>query len=324
MIENILVFSFSFIGDVVLSTAVVRPLRRHFPTAKIAFLVGPRAFELLSGDPEIDEVLVYDNGGEHAGWRGKWHLVRSLRRKRFDLVINIRDSIWSRFVGGRQWGRRFGGDMHAVTRYLDVLQRHGVDTVDGKPCLQFTTRELAIRDEFLEANSIDRAQPIIGIHPGGNWRYKLWAPENFAQIADELSQKYNAQILLFAGPDERELQTRVRNLMDSEPTVVESDDLRQVSTLIEACDCYIGNDTGPMHIAAAVETPVIAVFGATSHVRSGPYGDEHIVVESGLVLGCNPCHPGRNPGGCGAESCAVIDAVTVDQVFHAVEKRIQT
>ena len=321
MIEKILVFSFSLIGDAALSTAVISPLRQHFPDAKITFLVGVRAFDLLDADPQIDQVLVYDNRGEHAGWRGKIRLIKLLRREGFDLVVDLRDSVWSRFVGGKHWSMRLRrGNIHAVTRYLDVLQRRGVDVNGARPQLQFTPSSLSKRDAFLTKNGVNRRQVLVGIHPGGNWVYKLWRPESFAQIADRLCEKWNAQILLFAGPDERELQAKVANLMQCKPICVKEDDLRQVAGFIAACDLYIGNDTGPMHIAAAVGTPVIAIFGSTNHHRSGPYGEEHSVVHSGMELGCNPCHPGKRPGGCGKGSCAVIEAITVEQVFNAAEK----
>ena len=317
MIKNILVFSFSFIGDATLSTAVIAPLRRHFPDAQISFLVGPRAFQLLAGDPGIDHVLVYDNRGNHAGWKGKCRLVGSLRSRRFDLVINLRDSLWSRFVGGAHWGMaRRSSEIHAADRYLEVLRWHGVDTVGAQPQLQFTDQEIVDRDKFLSENNIERNRPIVAIHPGGNWRYKLWQPTNFARIADLLYDRWNAQIMLFAGPDESSLQAQVAESLTLDPVVVKNRSLRQVAALIEACDVYLGNDTGPMHIAAAVGASVVAVFGSTNHYRSGPYGEEHIVVRSDLDLGCNPCHPGKNPGGCGAESCALVDAVTVQQVFQ--------
>ena len=319
-IRKILIFSFSFIGDAVLSTAVIGPLRRHFPDAAISFLVGVRAFDLFADEPEIDQVFVYDNRGEHAGWRGKLLLIKTLRRERFDLVIDLRDSIWSRFVGGKHWRLKLRGEVHAVTRYLDVLQRHGIDTDSASPQLQFTNQELVIRDRFLVENELVGNRVLVGIHPGGNWDYKLWQPENFARIADGLCEKWNADILLFAGPNERLLQTQVADLMYSRPMIVEEGSLRQIAALIAACDFYIGNDTGPMHIAAAVGTPVIAIFGSTNHRRSGPYGDAHFVIQSGVELACNPCHPGKNPGGCGAGSCAVINAITVEQVFHALEK----
>ena len=321
MIKKILVFSFSFIGDAVLSTAVISPLRQRFPNAKITFLVGRRACNLLEADPQIDQVLVYDNLSEHAGWRGKIRLIQSLRREKFDLIVNLRDSLWSRFVGGKHWGMKLRGkNIHAVTRYLDVLRRRGLDVDGAQPQLQFTAPQLAKRDAFLSENRVNRHQVLIGIHPGGNWVYKLWGAEKFAQIADRLCENWNVQILLFAGPDERELQTQVANLMRQQPICVEEDDLCQVAGLIAACDFYIGNDTGPMHIAVAVDTPVIAIFGSTNHYRSGPYGEKHIVVHSGVELGCNPCHPGRQPGGCGKGSCAVIEATTVEQTFNAAEK----
>ena len=321
MIKKILVFSFSFIGDAVLSTAVISPLRQRFPAAKITFLVGVHAFDLLTADPQIDQVLVYDNLGEHAGWRGKIRLIKLLRREAFDLVVDLRDSFWSRFVGGKRWGMRLRkGDIHAVTRYLDVLQRHGLSVEGARPQLQFTTQRLAKRDAFLTENGVDRHRVLVGVHPGGNWVYKLWGSENFAQIADRLCEKWNAQILLFAGPNERQLQAKVANLMHQQPICVKEDDLCQVAALIAACDFYIGNDTGPMHIAVAVGIPIIAIFGSTNHHRSGPYGEEHIVVHSGVELGCNPCHPGKRPGGCGKGSCAVIEAITVEQVFNAAKK----
>lgn len=325
MIKNILVFSFSFIGDATLSTVVIAPLRRHFPDAQISLLVGTRAFHLLAGDPSIDNVLVYDNRSEHVGWRGKCQLISSLRSRQFDLIINLRDSLWSRFVGGAHWGMaRRSSETHAVNRYLEVLRRHGVDTVGARPQLQFTDQEIADRDRFLSENTITPNRPIVGIHPGGNWRYKLWEPTNFARTANLLRDRWNAQIMLFAGPDEFSLQAQVAESLSLEPVVVNNRNLRQVAALIEACDVYLGNDTGPMHIAAAVGTSVVAIFGSTNHHRSGPYGEGHIVVRSELDLGCNPCHPGKDPGGCGAESCAVVDAVTVQQVFQRLTTSISS
>ena len=154
--------------------------------------------------------------------------------------------------------------------------------------------------------------------PGGNWEYKLWHAEKFAQLADTLNASDNISVLLFAGPDERNLQSQIAGMMKTSPVIVETLNLREVAGLISACDVYIGNDTGPMHIAAAVGTPVVAMFGSTNHIRSGPYGEVHVVVRSEMDLGCNPCHPGRNPGGCGAGSCAVIDGISVEQVLEEV------
>ena len=319
--KRILVFSFSFIGDTVLSTAVIRPLRAHFPDAHITFLVGPRASDLLTTEPNIDAVIIYDNRGEHAGWKGRLRLIKTLRRDKFDLVVNLRDSLTARCIGAEHWRMVRGeSNRHAVTRYLEVLQRRGVDTTDAHPCLQLTKAEYTDACRFLTAAGITSEHLLIGIHPGGNWEYKLWNTKNYAQLANALCRKQKASILLFAGPSEQELQTRVIEMMDTSPILVKTKNLRHLAALISACDLYIGNDTGPMHIAAAVDTPVVALFGSTNPIRSGPYGAKHTVLESGIDLGCNPCHPGRNPGGCGVGSCEVIAGITVEQVFAAVKR----
>ena len=321
--KKILVFSFSFIGDAVLSTAVIQPLRKHFPNAHITFLVGPLAFYLLANDPQLDAVFVYDNRGEHAGLKGRMKLIKTLRREKFDLVVNLRDSFIARCIGGEHWGLVRGDrNRHAVTRYLEVLSHHGLGTTDAHPHLQLTEAAHAAAQHFLANACITSEKLLIGIHPGGNWEYKLWRVEKYAQLATALCERQNASILLFAGPNERKLQSQVADMMDTPPILVETENLREVTALIAACDIYIGNDTGPMHIAAAVGTPVVALFGSTNHIRSGPYGDEHTVVQSSIDLGCNPCHPGRNPGGCGAGSCAVIDGITVEQVLEAVNVAI--
>ena len=324
MPKRILVFSFSFIGDAVLSTAVIRPLRRHFSDAHITFLVGPRAFDLLATDPNINATLVYDNRGEHAGWKGRLRLIKTLRLGKFDLVINLRDSLIARCIGAEHWGlARGASNRHAITRYLEVLQRQGVDTTDAHPFLGLTEREQTAAHHFLQESGIESERLLIGIHPGGNWEYKLWDGKNYANLASILAEKHNATILLFAGPNERELQTQVAEMMEIPPISVQTDNLRHLAALISACNVYIGNDTGPMHIAAAVGTSVVALFGSTNHIRSGPYDDKHTVVQSGINLGCNPCHPGRHPGGCGAGSCEVIARISVEQVLGAVEGAIR-
>ncbi len=318
--KKILVFSFSFIGDAVLSTAVIQPLRAHFRDSHITFLVGPRAFDLFATDPNIDATLVYDNRGEHAGWKGRLCLIKTLWHDKFDLVVNLRDSLTARCIGAEHWGMLPGdSDRHAVTRYLEVLQRHSVDTTDAHPHLQLTEAENTDAHQFLIQADLTPERLLVGIHPGGNWEYKLWNAKNYAYLASALAKKLDAAILLFAGPNERDLQNKVAEMMDSPLILVKTDDLRQLAALISMCDVYIGNDTGPMHIAAAVGTPVVALFGSTNHIRSGPYGDKHSVVQSGINLGCNPCHPGRYPGGCGAGSCEVIARITVEQVLETIE-----
>lgn len=317
--KRILVFSFSFIGDAVLSTAVIQPLRSHFKDVHLTYLVGPRAIDILKTDAQIDATVVYDNRGVHAGLKGRLKLIKTLRQERFDLVVNLRDSLLARCIGADHWGLVRGDrNRHAVVRYLEVLSRNGVDTTDAKPNLQLSEEEKTDARRFLEESEITSKQLLMGIHPGGNWEYKLWDAEKFAQLADTLNASDAISVLLFAGPNERNLQSQISGLMKTSPVIIDTLNLREVAGLISACDVYLCNDTGPMHIAAALGTPVVALFGSTNHIRSGPYGEGHVVVRSELDLGCNPCHPGRNPGGCGAGSCAVINGISVEQALEEV------
>lgn len=308
-----------------LSTAVIQPLRSHFANTHLTFLVGPRAIDILKSDPQIDRTIVYDNRREHTGLKGRLKLIRSLRQEEYDLVVNLRDSLLARCISAEHWGLVRGDrNRHAVTRYLEVLNKRGIDTKDARPCIQLTEVEKTdvknLRQENVHANK----RILIGIHPGGNWEYKLWSAEKFAQLADILQMSHDASILLFAGPNERKLQAKIARTMDTPPVIIETDNLRKVAALISSCNLYIGNDTGPMHIAAAVGTPAIALFGSTDPTRSGPYGEQNTVVQSGINLGCNPCHPGTNPGGCGVGSCAVIEAISVDQVLEKVTHLIDS
>ena len=324
-IQNILIFSFSHIGDAVLSTVVIPPLREYFPDTRIHVLVGPVAQEVFRGDARINDVIVYDNRGVHAGLSGKSRLVKELKGKQFDLVIDLRDSFWARFVGGVRWGTSLSQRLaagyknsHAVGRYLDILRLRGVESGDAAPEFYLSDSEKQVAADFLSRNGVTESDVLIGIHPGGGWPYKLWPVERFAALGDLLNQNYGAKILIFAGPDEASLRDQMLNEMKSPPILAQDTGLRETAALIQRCQLYIGNDTGPMHISAAVGTRAIAIFGPTNARRSGPYGDEHIVIAE--KIHCSPCHPGRKPGGCKRGSCLAMEAVSLEQVAETVER----
>ena len=323
--KNILVFSFSRIGDVVLSTAVIPPLQRTFPDARISFLVGPKSWEILWGDTRISELIIYDSKGIHKGLKGKLKLIGKLRAKRFDLVIDLRDSILSHLIGAKHWGlpllERFNPEyrnLHAVDRYLNVLQVNGIKDILSLPEIQILPYEKEQARSYLIQRGIKEKDSLIAIHPGGSWKYKLWPVQNFAELGNIIAQKYGAKILVFTGPDEVELQDKMSQIMKIKPIFIKDIGLRQLAAIIQRCQLYIGNDTGPMHIAAAVGTRVISIFGSTDAKRSGPYGNGHIVISK--KIDCSPCHPGSHPGKCKLGSCAAINSIQLDQVAYIIER----
>lgn len=307
--KHILIFSFSHIGDAVLSTAVIDPLQNHFPNARISILVGPGAQEIFQGDKRFDDIIIYDNRGSHAGLSGRIRLVRELKAKGFDLVVDLRDSFWSHFIGGVRWGTQFRmRSRHNVDRYLGILRAQGIETENAMPGVYIPP---LMADDF-------NHDIVIGIHPGGGWQYKLWPVERFATLVDLVNKEYDAKVLVFAGPDEVALQRRIAELTKSSPILVKDIGLKGLAALIQRCHVYIGNDTGPMHIAAAVGTRVIAMFGPTDARRIGPYGNGHIVIAGQTK--CSPCHPGPRPGRCKLGRCPAIESISVDQVAGAVER----
>jgi heptosyltransferase-2 len=323
--KSILIISFSHIGDVVLSTAVIPPLQRHFPDARISSLVGLKAWEILWGDVRLNEIIIYDNKNQHKGLTGKIKLIHELRNRNFDLIVDLRDSFWSRFIGGIHWGmpslQRFTRsyrELHAVDRYLNILHTHRVENEDGFPEIVLQNYEKQEAYEFLTQNKVNYNDNVIGIHPGGSWQYKLWPIERFAALGDFLSMRYSAKILIFAGPDEKVLQSQIYDLMRLKPILVDNISLRMLAALIQRCNLYIGNDTGPMHVAAAVGTRVVSMFGSTNASRSGPYGNGHVIISTKLE--CAPCHPGNHPGGCKRGTCLAMDSISLDQVASIVER----
>lgn len=324
-VESILIVSFSHIGDVVLSTAVIPPLQKHFPNAKISILVGPKASDILWGDVRFNKIIIYDNKGQHGDLKGLIKLVNELKKMNFDLVINLRDTLWARFIGKKNLNmpllRRFSSsykDSHAVDRYLDILQSKGIDTSNGFPEIILLDYEKQQVSDFLARNNINPNDTIIGIHPGGSWKYKLWPVKRFAELGDFLSFEFGAKILIFAGPDEIDLQRQMAELMQARSIVIQDVSLRQLSALIQRCHLYIGNDTGPMHIASAMGTRVISLFGSTNANRSGPYGNGHVVIST--KLDCSPCHPGKHPGGCKLGSCRAMESIPYNQVANIIGK----
>jgi ADP-heptose:LPS heptosyltransferase len=270
-------------------------------------------------------VIVYDNRNIHVGLKGKLKLIRDLNSRKFDLVMDLRDSFWSRFIKGIRWGMPFMPRLtqrykksHAVARYLDILSNHSVKTGSASPGIKLLPHETDFADEFLTKHGVDVCDLVIGIHPGGGWTYKLWDVEKFAILADELNRVYNAKLLIFAGDDEHKLQERMISLMKSPPITVRNLKLRELAALIQRCHLYIGNDTGPMHIAAAVGTQVIAIFGPTDAGRSGPYGSQHVVVSE--TVKCSPCHPGSNPGGCNRGRCLALESISPERAIRVAER----
>jgi len=337
--ERILVAQTSFLGDVVLTTPLIAALRRRFPQAWLAVLCTPKGKEILAGHPDIDETIVLEkkrDGGRHANLFKK---AAELRARDFTVAVSPHKSLRTALllflagiplrVGFRQsagwflYHRRVERDArrHDVERNLSLVEALGVDpdecapTLAIEPSTQARERVAALFEEL----GVGGDRPIIGLNPGSVWRTKRWTVEGYAELAAALTRRRGARVVIFGGPEDREIVEAVRSRADcGAVSLAGRVGLTELAAAIERCRVFVTNDSGPMHVAVARGVPVVAIFCATTpSLGFFPYSSRAIVVEKELA--CRPCgaHGGRT---CplGTDDCMRL--VRADDVLRAVER----
>ncbi|HEX9156017.1 MAG TPA: lipopolysaccharide heptosyltransferase II [Nitrospira sp.] len=342
--KQIVVRGPNWLGDAVMCEPALRGLRRIAPEARISLMVKPAVAELFKVHPAIDQLLVYDDKGRHAGWSGKWTLARELRRARFDLAVlfqNAFEAALLAFAAGvpRRYGYATDGrsvfltepvavpdrnaPVHQVEYYWNLLKPMGLTGDPSVPelCLaRDETQAMAVR---LEQAGVGENDTVIGLNPGSTYGgAKRWLPERFAEVTNRLCQtlaqsqgkRVSAMILGAKGEEQlgREIARRL-----SLPSVVLSGatTIRELMAAIKRCAVLLTNDTGPMHIASALRVPVVAIFGPTDWRTTSPYGTEQAIVRQPVE--CAPCL---------LRECPIdhrcMTRVSSDQVYEAAVKRL--
>ncbi len=329
-IGRILVIKLRAVGDVLLSTIVLKSLRAAFPSAVIDFMTEPPAKDLLTGNPDISRVIVYDRKA-----RGPLRSLLEVRRARYDLVIDLfgnpRTALLARAsaapyrIGFDFRGRRYaythrvpsrGNRVHNTQFNLDALEAVGIPIVDRTVPFRFSPEDARYIDDFLRGHA-PAGKPLIAINAGGGWYTKRWALDRFAALADRLEERFDVGIVLPWGPGQRAEVEELSRMMAHPSLISLPTTLPQLGALFRRCTFVVSNDSGPMHIAAAVGTPVLGIYGPTNPTLQGPYGDNHLVVRrEGLeCLGCNltKCPIGH----------PCMKELTVDKVWQAVEELLK-
>jgi predicted lipopolysaccharide heptosyltransferase III len=302
LVCRILIIKLRAVGDVLLSTIVTKNLRLTFPDAQIDYLTESPSVDILAGNPFLDHIHVHDRM-KMTGAR----LVRFIRSQRYDLVIDLfgnpRTALVTRLSGARyRLGYRFrgrtyaynimaeprGAHVHNTQFNLDTLAAIGVAIQDRNIYFQFNDEDSQYVDEFLSAARV-HGKFLVGVNTGGGWYTKRWGLDRFAQLADILVESFGATIVLTWGPGQLPEVEKIQALMKHKGFVPPATTLKQLGALLKQCRFVISNDSGPMHIAAAVGTPVLGIYGPTNPILQGPFGEQHITVsKQGLdCLGCN-------------------------------------
>jgi heptosyltransferase-2 len=338
-VRKILVREVNWVGDAVLTLPALAALDRRFPRAEIAVLAKPWAAGLFAGQSAVDRVVLYQAEGSHRGLRGRWALARELGQERFDLAVLFPNSLdavivpWlarvPRRVGYRTDGRgllltqvvaRSGrsAERHQVFRYLELVRSLGADG-EAIPRLAVGVEAGREADRLLQDLGVETGEACVAVNPGSVYgSAKRWPAERFAAVADALAKSHRARVLLVGSAKERDVLEAVAGRMRRPPIRLGGrTDLATLAAVLKRARLLLSNDTGAMHVAAAVGTPVLAVFGPTDADATGPLGPDSRVIREPVP--CSPCLLRECPID---HRCMV--RVGIAQVLHAAEELLAT
>jgi 3-deoxy-D-manno-octulosonic-acid transferase/heptosyltransferase-1 len=339
---RILIIRLSAIGDVVRTLPALSTLRRQYPDAHIAWAVEDKASGVLEGHPLLDEAIVFERKTIidalknplqfHKGLSQLAQFLRRMHSGKFDLVFDFHGILKSGVIAAISGSpRRIGFEKEFIKEFNHLFTNEKVRPSD--PMLPRVERNLELIRPFVSAQNItdrpalginDRhrekastfieekfgdSHPVVAIHPGTSRKLKMWFPRKFADLCDVLADSIGAKVMITWGPGEREEAGHICSLAKSGPELgMRTESLLEFAALLEKCDLMVTVDSGPMHIGAAVGTPVVAIFGPTDIRVNAPYWQPVEVVAADIE--CRPCDENCDHARC-------METVTSQMVFEA-------
>ena len=308
--KNILIIKMSSLGDILHTLPFAAALRKRYPQAKISWLVHPQFAGFVPDKPVIDEVLYFDKVKfNKLGLSDKIKYFFSMRSmlhsKRFDLVIDMQGLFKSAVLAAISGcSNRIGycemregsgliskaicgshSKDHVIERYLDVARYLGADVQEVEfPMPDLTEESRSIREKLAAQNVTGDYVVFV---PGARWQTKEWPVEYYARLAAMITAEGTA-VVLAGGPDDMDKGSRIKELCPAAADLTGQTSLRELAALIKGCAVYISADTGPLHFAAALKKPLIAMYGPTKADRTGPYGSDKasVLLSPAACAGC--------------------------------------
>jgi heptosyltransferase II len=338
--KRVLIVRTDRVGDVILSTPVIKALRGAYPGAYLAMVVRPYTRVIVEGNPYLDEVILYDKEGLEKGWLSTLRFSRTLAKNKFDLAIVLNPSNRSNlipFLAGIPkrvgYNRKLGwlltdrikdikseGKKHEIEYNLDLVRTLGVQPGDTSSFMPIAPESEKWAETIFLKENITSSDRLAVINPGASDNSKMWMPERFAQVANKLFEK-GMKIVILGGPgDKKVCQEVIDRLLCPHINLVGNNDISQAASFLRRCSLFISSDTGPMHIASSCAVPVVAILGRSqpglSPLRWGPHN-----ANSGFVhkdVGCINClaHDCRKNFLC-------LQAITVEDVLELAEKLLK-
>ncbi|HAM32493.1 MAG TPA: lipopolysaccharide heptosyltransferase II [Deltaproteobacteria bacterium] len=308
---SLLIRATNWLGDAVMTTPALAGVRAAFPGTRIVLLAKPPVAELFRHHPDLDEVMVYERPGRHEGAVGRFRLGAELRRLRFDgalLLQNAFDAALVAFLariperaGYPTDGRRMLLSL-PVPLTRDILERHEVEyylcLLDGlgvpRPAmpvlnLHVTEGEREAMATRLASLGIERGSPFLVVNPGATYgSAKRWYPDRFAAVADALSEEWGSPVVVMGSPAEAPLAGEIEAAaLRGVLNLAGKTTVREMMALLSLSSFLVTNDSGPMHVGAALGVPLVAIFGPTDWRRTSPWTDRARVVR--VDVDCSPC-----------------------------------
>jgi len=344
--NNILIIKLSSIGDVVHALPFLEVLKSSYPDSSIDWLVEEEASQVISGHPAINRIII----SKRKAWEKEIlnplkvtkvfseavGFYKELRSSSYDIVVDLQGLFRSGFLTALSSGKRkigmSGGregasfflkeppvpvdyDQHAIDRYLNVASYLDCKTISFKGEIVVSEQDKKLADGVLGPDTENNR--IIAINPMAKWKTKLWEPDKFSELASGLQKELNCRIVFTGSSQDRTMIDEILKHPGNAARPVNlagRTSLKELAYLYSRCSVLVCTDTGPMHIAAAMGCRVIALFGPTSPLRTGPYGTGHSVIKSGID--CSPCFKKE----CGDAKC--MKDITVKMVVDAVKNII--
>lgn len=315
-VSRILLITLSNIGDIILTTPVIRVLARNFPLSRIDVMVGPNGRDIFDKDPRIFKLIIYD---KYSGLAEKRRLQLKLKKLKYDLVVDLRNTVLPILLMPRfrtspiqTFPRSI---VHKKDKHLYRLHPLGLDDLKEGSYIYVGPEDEHYADKLIKDNGM--SDPIVVINPGAKSHLKRWTPEGFADVADRLSSGNKASVVFVGLGDDTQIANEIRHRMKSRSCdLTNRTNIRQLAALLKRARLVITNDSAPLHVGCAVGTRVLAVFGPTDPKKYGPTGEFDVTINKKLF--CSPCESAVCKY---AHECMKL--ISADEVYDAAKMMVE-
>ena len=343
MFHKILIRSTNWLGDALLTTPAIHRLKTRFPEVELTVLARPGVAQVFETNPDIRQVIIYEHKGRHRGLRGKWLLAKALKQQHFEVVVHFPhsfESAWISFLSGipvrvgyatEGRGRLLTqarplppgfNEQHQVLSFIQLLEGLGIREI---PDPERYPLRLRVAEDWkdqagrrLSSFGVSPDEPLIGLAPGAQYGpAKCWPFSAYEELAERIQRRQGVRVILLGAAREALGAAPGGGKISggSHINLLGQTTLGEALALVERCQAVVSNDSGLMHVAAALNRPLVALFGSTSPERTGPWG-----VASRVIRKPFPCSP------CFRKECRedrfCMEAITVDEVWDALIESI--